>query len=278
VDGGHIFLSYTSADKALADEVVRELESGGLRIWYAPRDVRPGIDYSEQIQKAIETAMAFVVVISEASNQSDFVRAETEMAFSRRRPIFPVRASPIAPASGLALFLQLRHWTDLFGPARQDHLHRLHDELAASTRARRGGPRRGGPTLFRPRLARLGRGSTGGSGAARSYLPLILVFLGCGALILALALAAPSGSQANMQGGGYSPDEAAGAAGGTNVSAQDYDPLRDDWVRYARDTAPPPPPPPEYFIDNALDVAADAAADAAANITIPDTTDDVNGM
>lgn len=276
--GGHVFLSYTSADKALADEVVRELESGGLRTWYAPRDVRPGIDYSEQIQKAIETAIAFVVVISEAANRSDFVRAETEMAFSRRRPIFPVRASPIAPASGLALFLQLRHWTDLFGPARQNHLHRLHDELAAAARAHGGGPRRGGPTLFRPRLRRLSGGSAVGSGAARSSLPLVLVFLGGGALILALALAAPSGTQANLQGVGSSSHDAAGASGGTNDSAEDYDPLREDWVRYARDTAPPPPLPPEYFIDNALDIAADAAADAAANMTIPNTTEEVNGM
>ena len=57
----------------------------------APRDVRPGIDYSEELQAAIEGCAAFVVLVTDMANKSPYVRAETEMAFSCHKPIFPVR-------------------------------------------------------------------------------------------------------------------------------------------------------------------------------------------
>ena len=128
---GHIFVSHSSENRALATELAAFLESRGTRVWIAPRDVRPGMDYSEELQTAIEACSAFVVLVTDMANKSPYVRAETEMAFSSHKPIFPVRISDIKPAAGLALFLKIRHWTDAFGPAKTDNLAGLVRELQA---------------------------------------------------------------------------------------------------------------------------------------------------
>lgn len=128
---GHVFVSYCVKDARAVHDLVADLEAKDISAWIAPRDVRPGIDYSEQIQDAIEQCSAFVVVVTEAANASLFVRAETEMAFSSRRPIFPVRFSELAPAKGLSLFLNIHHWTNAFGSEMDRNLTRLAAELGA---------------------------------------------------------------------------------------------------------------------------------------------------
>lgn len=253
---GHIFVSYSSADRAFAEDLVRQLEGGGNRIWFAPRNVRPGIDYSEQIQAAIESAGAFVIIISDAANESDFVRAETEMAFSRRRPIFPVRRNAVAPAPGLALFLQLRHWTDAFGAGRHDAVAGLNRELI--NLGRRGRDRKRG-SLYRP-----GVPNESGRERARSGLIIGLGLAGGAALVAFIVLLAqpadraaiaPRPAEANAV-----PDAMAATAPGTQP---DMRPLVETWVRYIHDTLPPPPVEENLVADNAVPAAANTAAEPA---------------
>lgn len=101
-----------------------------MRVWIAPRDVRPGHDYSEELHDAIEDAAAVIALISDHSNRSRHVKAEIEIAFSRGKALFPVRFGEVAPTKGLALFLGLGHWTDLFGPHETVNLDRLVSELS----------------------------------------------------------------------------------------------------------------------------------------------------
>ena len=130
-NAGHIFVSHSSDNRQLASELAGFLEVRGIRVWIAPRDVRPGMDYSEELQLAIEGCAAFVVLVTDMANKSPYVRAETEMAFSTHKPIFPLRIGDIQPAAGLALFLKIRHWTDAFGPSKTANLERLVRELKA---------------------------------------------------------------------------------------------------------------------------------------------------
>ncbi len=125
----HVFVSHGSEDRVQANELASFIEAKGVKSWIAPRDVRPGQDYSEQLQEAIETCSSFVVLVTDKANRSPYVRAETEMAFSTSKPIFPVRTTDIKPAAGLAFFLKIRHWTDAFGEEREANLARLAREL-----------------------------------------------------------------------------------------------------------------------------------------------------
>jgi hypothetical protein len=128
---GRIFVSHGSENREQANELARYLEARGLSIWIAPRDVRPGVDYSEALQEAIEQCSAFLVLVTDKANRSPYVRVETELAFSLEKPIFPVRVGDVKPGPGLALFLKIRHWTDAFGPQREQSLERLAGELRA---------------------------------------------------------------------------------------------------------------------------------------------------
>ncbi len=130
---GHVFVSHGSDDSDEAEGLAAFIEAKGMRAWIAPRDVRPGQDYSEQLQEALENCAAFVVLVTDKANRSPYVRAETEMAFSNGKPIFPIRTSDIQPGAGLAFFLKIRHWTDAFGPGRDTSLGRLARELQAAT-------------------------------------------------------------------------------------------------------------------------------------------------
>jgi len=259
---GHIFVSYSSADRAFAEDLVRQLESGGNRIWFAPRNVRPGIDYSEQIQAAIESAGAFIIIISDAANESDFVRAETEMAFSRRRPIFPVRRSTVPPAPGLALFLQLRHWTDAFGPGRHEAVARLSRELVDLGRSGRHGRKKG--SLYRP-----SRPSATGREGARSGLIIALGLAGGLALVAAVFLLIqpqdPARTAPGPDAGGAITNGVGAVAPGTQT---DMTPLVETWMRYIIDTTPPPLPEENLVADNAVNAVANSTAapanDAAA--------------
>ena len=127
----YVFISHGSDDLGKAAALCTFIDARGIRTWIAPRDVRPGQDYSEQLQQAIEGCAAFVVLVTEKANTSPYVRAETEMAFSNGKPIFPVRQSEIQPAAGLAFFLKIRHWTDAFGRHGESAMDRLGLELDA---------------------------------------------------------------------------------------------------------------------------------------------------
>jgi hypothetical protein len=151
----YIFISHSSDEAADAHGLCAFLEQHGLTAWIAPRDVRPGRDYSEQLQQAIENCAAFLVLVSRSANTSPYVRVETEMAFSLDKPLFPVRTSEIAPGKGLALFLKIKHWTDAFGPQRDHNLRRLVEELHLVGSAGTALPPTPRPPPPDPRLAEL---------------------------------------------------------------------------------------------------------------------------
>jgi PQQ-dependent catabolism-associated CXXCW motif protein len=130
---GHVFISHASENRDDANDLVTLIEAKGMTAWIAPRDVRPGFDYSEELQSALEKCAAFVVLVTAEANVSPYVRAETEMAFSNQKPMLPVRLADIAAGPGLAFFLKIRHWTDAWGPNRDAALARLVLELQTLT-------------------------------------------------------------------------------------------------------------------------------------------------
>ena len=110
--GGTVFISYASADVAVADTVVAALENHGVTCWIAPRDVKAGALYAEAIVRAISDAKALVLVLSANSVASAHVGKEVERASSKRRPVIALRIdeAPLSPA--LEYFLSESHWID----------------------------------------------------------------------------------------------------------------------------------------------------------------------
>jgi len=106
------FISYASPDKEKAIEIAESLEARGLKCWIAPQNVRPGHEYGDEIIRGIVNSRCLILVLSEAANESVFVRREVERAVSKRKPVFPIRIEDVLPSPSLELFVSATHWID----------------------------------------------------------------------------------------------------------------------------------------------------------------------
>jgi len=107
-----LFISHSSSDKAAAEELVVELEKGGLTCWLASRDVPLGGSYQVEIVNAIEHCRALLLVFSDASNRSEHVLREVELAAQAKKPIYPLRIDRSEPVGGLKYMLANKQWVE----------------------------------------------------------------------------------------------------------------------------------------------------------------------
>lgn len=119
------FISHAKADAKKAQEIAASLEERGLKCWIAPRDVKAGRSYGDEIIRGIESTRSFVLVLSKASNDSAFVAREVERAVSKKKPIFAVRIANVEPSPSLELFISGTQWIDAFGGKLGPHIDRL---------------------------------------------------------------------------------------------------------------------------------------------------------
>ena len=107
-----LFVSYATADTAITEQIRDYLEANGLACWMAPRDIAPGEDYGTQIIEAIEACTVLVLVLSESSNDSIYVRKEVERAIAKRKVVIPVRIHPVTVSRSLEFFISDAQWID----------------------------------------------------------------------------------------------------------------------------------------------------------------------
>ncbi|MDE0839235.1 MAG: toll/interleukin-1 receptor domain-containing protein [Kiritimatiellae bacterium] len=89
------FVSYSSNDVAVANDVCRFLEETGLHCWITPRNIVPGREYGENISDAIPRSKCVCLLFSSHSNKSPHVASEIAMAFDNRVNILPVRIKDV---------------------------------------------------------------------------------------------------------------------------------------------------------------------------------------
>lgn len=128
--GFSAFISHAKADAKKAQAIAEGLEKRGVKCWIAPRDVKAGRAYGDEIIRGIESARSFVLLLSKASNDSAFVAREVERAVSKKKPIFAVRIADVQPAPALELFISGTQWIDAFPGRLATHVDRLANMLA----------------------------------------------------------------------------------------------------------------------------------------------------
>ncbi len=117
-----VFVSYASADRDVAFRIVGYLEEQGIHCWVAPRDVGPGVEYGQAIIDAIGEVRALVLVLSDQSNESQFVRKEVERAVSKTKPVLPVRIREVTPSGALEFYISSAQWVDAWKSPMEQHL------------------------------------------------------------------------------------------------------------------------------------------------------------
>jgi len=127
--GEHIFISYSSKNKAIADAVCHKLEERKMKCWIAPRDILPGANYAEELINAIDDSKLFVLIFSKDSNQSQHVLRECERAVSHGIPIIPFRIEDVLPGAALQYFIGPQHWLDAITAPCDAHINRLADTV-----------------------------------------------------------------------------------------------------------------------------------------------------
>jgi hypothetical protein len=90
------FISYSSKDDAFAQRLHTDLQQKGVRCWFAPEDMKIGDEIRPRSQESIKGHDKLLVVLSEHSINSAWVKTEVETAFEEERKrnktvLFPVR-------------------------------------------------------------------------------------------------------------------------------------------------------------------------------------------
>ncbi|MGH8109968.1 MAG: toll/interleukin-1 receptor domain-containing protein [Arenimonas sp.] len=172
-----IFVSYATADRDAAFRIVGFLEGQGIHCWVAPRDVAPGVEYGHAIINAIEQCKALVLVLSDQSNDSQFVRKEVERAVSKTKVVLPVRIREITPSGSLEFYISSAQWVDAWKTPMEQHLMPLVAAIKAMN-SNDATPVRSAPLHAMPAAT-----------PARSHSPLLL-----GVAVVALLAAAITGT------------------------------------------------------------------------------------
>ncbi len=120
-----VFISYSSNDKPTADAACAMLERYGIRCWIAPRDIVPGMVWSEAIINALDAARVMILVFSGHANASPQVEREIARAVSKGLHIIPMRIEDVQFSKSLQYFLGTPHWLDAFTPPLEKHLEGL---------------------------------------------------------------------------------------------------------------------------------------------------------
>jgi hypothetical protein len=79
------FISHSHGDEAFARQLHVRLQEEGLRVWYAPEEMKAGRKLREQIDEAIMLHDKLLLVLSEASMASKWVETEIRKARKRER-------------------------------------------------------------------------------------------------------------------------------------------------------------------------------------------------
>ncbi|MEO8593834.1 MAG: toll/interleukin-1 receptor domain-containing protein [Candidatus Solibacter sp.] len=94
-----VFISYSTQDQTFADRLHADLQARGVRCWFAPHDIQGGKKIHEQIDEAIKVYDKLLLILSDASMGSNWVKTEIANARAketqqRRQMLFPLTLVP----------------------------------------------------------------------------------------------------------------------------------------------------------------------------------------
>lgn len=105
-----VFISHSSCDADRAMELCAFLESHDVKCWIAPRDIRPGTAYPNEIMRGIEECPVFLLIISDESVRSQHVNTETDIAFNSNKQIIPFFINDVKLKGSMHYYLARKQW------------------------------------------------------------------------------------------------------------------------------------------------------------------------
>jgi hypothetical protein len=90
------FISYSAHDRVFAEQIHNDLQEVGIRCWLDSKDLKIGDNIEVQINRLIQVTDKVLLILSEASVNSAWVRHEIDVALSKETEgnktiLFPIR-------------------------------------------------------------------------------------------------------------------------------------------------------------------------------------------
>jgi tetratricopeptide (TPR) repeat protein len=128
-----IFISYASEDRARVRPLAEALQERGFNLWW-DRSLAAGQDYTAIIERELKSAKAVIVVWTQSSALSTFVRDEAGRARDEGR-LIPVMLDPVQLPLGFGAF-QAEDFTKWNGGANAPQMQLLEEALKARLEGR----------------------------------------------------------------------------------------------------------------------------------------------
>jgi hypothetical protein len=103
------FIRYSTKDQDFANRLYADLQAKGVRCWFAPHDIQGGKKIHQQIDEAIRIYDKLLLILSEASMNSNWVKTEIANARAKedqqkRHMLFPISLVPFDCIKAWTLF------------------------------------------------------------------------------------------------------------------------------------------------------------------------------
>lgn len=120
-----LFISYSRADEDFARQIAQSLLELGADVWLDQEDIRSGEDWSDAIQRGLESSQIMLLILSPASMDSSNVADEWKYFHSEKKPIIPLLFLP----TRVHFQLQRLNYVDFHKYLYDKALRQLHHEL-----------------------------------------------------------------------------------------------------------------------------------------------------
>lgn len=107
-----VFVSYQSADDAVAQRLVEILEGAGHQCWHMTASIGSGDDWASEIVRGIAWCSDFVLLFGRHTNESEHVADEVTRALGSHKRVHPLRISAAPPRGVFDLRLGRLNWVN----------------------------------------------------------------------------------------------------------------------------------------------------------------------
>src|SRR5262245_26167388 len=91
----HIFVSYSSKDRAFVDQLANELRKQGHIVWIDFEGIRGGEQWKQSIADALHPSRVVLLVLSPDSIISEWVEEEIRTGLELQKTIIPLLLRPL---------------------------------------------------------------------------------------------------------------------------------------------------------------------------------------
>lgn len=97
-EGYDVFISYSREDKHFAQSLSHYLQTKNISTW-TDTELKPGMNWQEEILEALEKSKIFVTIISENSIKSQWILFELGLAVGKNKETIIIQKSDIDKAT-----------------------------------------------------------------------------------------------------------------------------------------------------------------------------------